>query len=224
LALSWLKLPCVLKAAIGIGKQTLAHPASLSRHRARSKAYCGSGRAGLCRGPGAPGKTSPLKQIQDLAPIESPLTVQSPRDQADCGPIALDKLLRVHPKGSPLVFVEIGIFAAKAVIASAAIAADSPKPARASDLPGDRNAVESLGPCPISKTDTRLLATETTAGVIDPDFSNLAAQHRRHETMTSFVVCGQPSRLGFADQTNPFKKPSCLHRSPSSMGRARFGW
>jgi hypothetical protein len=30
-ALSWLKLPCALKAAIGIGKQTLGHPASLPR-------------------------------------------------------------------------------------------------------------------------------------------------------------------------------------------------
>jgi len=37
MALSWLNLPCALKAAIGIGKQTLGHPASLPRHRGRSK-------------------------------------------------------------------------------------------------------------------------------------------------------------------------------------------
>jgi len=33
LALSSLNLPCALKAAIGIGKRTLGHPASLPRHR-----------------------------------------------------------------------------------------------------------------------------------------------------------------------------------------------
>ena len=43
LALSWLNRPCALKAAIGIGKQTLATLAGLPRHRGRSKAYCGSG-------------------------------------------------------------------------------------------------------------------------------------------------------------------------------------
>jgi hypothetical protein len=43
LALSWPNLPCALKAAIGYGKRTLGHPASLPRHRGRSK--------GLLRGP-----------------------------------------------------------------------------------------------------------------------------------------------------------------------------
>jgi hypothetical protein len=38
LALSWLNLPCALKPAIGYGKRTLGHPASLPRHRGRSKA------------------------------------------------------------------------------------------------------------------------------------------------------------------------------------------
>jgi hypothetical protein len=38
MALSWLTLPCALEAAIGIGKQTLGDPASLTRHRGRSKA------------------------------------------------------------------------------------------------------------------------------------------------------------------------------------------
>ena len=43
-ALSWLTLPCALKAAIGIGKRTLGDLASLPRHRRRSKAL------GLYRG------------------------------------------------------------------------------------------------------------------------------------------------------------------------------
>ena len=38
LALRWHSLPCALKAAIGYGKRTLGHPASLPRHRGRSKA------------------------------------------------------------------------------------------------------------------------------------------------------------------------------------------
>ena len=40
MALSCLNLPSALKAAIGIGKRTLGHPASLPRHKGRSKAYC----------------------------------------------------------------------------------------------------------------------------------------------------------------------------------------
>jgi hypothetical protein len=39
MALSWLNLPCALKAAIGDGKQTLGDPASLPRHTGRSKAW-----------------------------------------------------------------------------------------------------------------------------------------------------------------------------------------
>jgi len=42
MALSWPNLPCALKAAIGIGKRTLGHPASLPRPKGRSKAYCGA--------------------------------------------------------------------------------------------------------------------------------------------------------------------------------------
>jgi hypothetical protein len=42
-ALRWPNLPCALKAAIGIGKQTLATLAGLPRAGGRSKAYCGSG-------------------------------------------------------------------------------------------------------------------------------------------------------------------------------------
>ena len=38
MALSWPKLPCARKAAIGIGKRTLGALASLPRHRGRSKA------------------------------------------------------------------------------------------------------------------------------------------------------------------------------------------
>ena len=41
LALSWLNLPCALKAAIGNGKRTLGALASLPRAGGRSKTYCG---------------------------------------------------------------------------------------------------------------------------------------------------------------------------------------
>ena len=37
MALSWPNLPCALKTAIDIGKRTLGGPASLPRHRGRSK-------------------------------------------------------------------------------------------------------------------------------------------------------------------------------------------
>jgi hypothetical protein len=50
LALSWRNVPCVLKAAIGIGKQTLGHPASLPRQRGRSKGYWGSERCAARNG------------------------------------------------------------------------------------------------------------------------------------------------------------------------------
>ena len=38
MVLSWPNLPCARNAAIGIGKRTLGDPASLPRHRGRSKA------------------------------------------------------------------------------------------------------------------------------------------------------------------------------------------
>jgi hypothetical protein len=43
-ALSWPSLPCALKAAIGIAKRTLGHPASLPRAgaAARASAFRGS--------------------------------------------------------------------------------------------------------------------------------------------------------------------------------------
>ena len=54
MALSWLNLPCALKAAIGIGKRTLGHPASLPRHRGRSKGLSLS--APPSRGPNGGGR------------------------------------------------------------------------------------------------------------------------------------------------------------------------
>jgi hypothetical protein len=43
MALSWRNLPCALKTAIGFGKRTLGHPASLPRHMGRGKPHCASG-------------------------------------------------------------------------------------------------------------------------------------------------------------------------------------
>jgi hypothetical protein len=43
-------LPCALKAAIGISKRTFGHPASLPRHRGRSKAYRAAGHEAQNRG------------------------------------------------------------------------------------------------------------------------------------------------------------------------------
>jgi hypothetical protein len=56
LALSWLNLSCALKPAIGIGKRTLSHPASLPRPRDRGQGplpYRASGRRRTARSGGA---------------------------------------------------------------------------------------------------------------------------------------------------------------------------
>jgi hypothetical protein len=79
MALSWLNLPCAVKAAIGIGKRTLGDPASVPRHRGRSKAYRGPRpNTRVMIGAASPAAT-PTAALRNRACAVFPLFAPAPR-------------------------------------------------------------------------------------------------------------------------------------------------